>query len=102
MLREIGLLSEPAVPAATSVVAAEPAANPLTQFFGNKNSAFKKPKPGSAAAWIDELCPNDEWRTMTGKQLHQFIERKAKERKLNKWPSLRGVQNELAERKKQT
>jgi hypothetical protein len=56
--------------------------------------------PGSAAAWIDEVCPNGEWRVMTGKQVHQAIEREAKHRKLNKWPSLRGVQIEI--RKKQT
>jgi hypothetical protein len=71
----------------------------VKEFFGDKTTTSK---PGSAAAWVDELCPNGEWRTMTGKQLHQSIERKAKERKLNKWPSLRAVQNELSRRRRQT
>jgi hypothetical protein len=60
----------------------------------------RSPKPGSAAAWIDELYPAGEWRVMTGKQVHQAIDREAKVvRKLNKSPSARAVYKELADRR---
>jgi hypothetical protein len=58
----------------------------------------KGSKPGSAATWIDELWPNREWHLLTGKQVHQAIEREAKTRGLNKWPSPRAVYLELADR----
>ena len=57
------------------------------------------PKPGSAAAWIDELYPNSEWRLMTGKQVHYGIARDAKKRELKKWPSYRAVLLELKRRR---
>jgi hypothetical protein len=52
-------------------------------------------KPGSAAAWIAELYPHGEWRLMTAKGIHQTIEREAKARGLNKWPSYSAVRSEL-------
>jgi hypothetical protein len=67
--------------------------------FGNKTPA---PKPGSAAAWIDELLSADELRLMTGKQVHEAIWKKAEARGLTKWPGLRAVQSELTTRRKQT
>jgi hypothetical protein len=59
------------------------------------------PKPGSAAAWIDEVCPNGEWRLMTGKQVHGEIVREAEKRKPKKWPSYSAVMTELRKRRQQ-
>jgi hypothetical protein len=58
------------------------------------------PKPGSAAAWINELWPNGEWQLMTAKQAQQAIERAAKTRGHNRWPSESSV--ERAFRRKRT
>jgi len=52
-------------------------------------------KPGSAAAWIAELYPHGEWRLLPVKGIHQAIEREAKRRGLNKWPSYSAVRSEL-------
>ena len=59
------------------------------------------PKPGSAAAWIDELYPNREWRLMTGKQVHDDIARTAKESGQKRWPSYSAAVLELRKRRQQ-
>ena len=58
------------------------------------------PKPGSAKAWIDDLCPNGEWRFMTGKQVHDGIAREAEKRGHKKWPSYSAVLLELRNRRR--
>src|SRR5262249_14790396 len=57
-----------------------------------------KAKPGSAAAWIDMICPRD-WRLMTAKQVHQKIEKEAERRGIKKRPSYRDVARELKNRR---
>jgi hypothetical protein len=56
-------------------------------------------KPGSAAAWFDDLWPKGEWRLLSAKQAYQAIEHEAKERKLKKCPALRSVQREMKTRR---
>jgi hypothetical protein len=72
---------------ATMKFVPQPPPKPATK----KPAPPRGPKPGSAAAWIEELYPADEWRLMTGKQIHQDIDREAKKRKLNRSPSYRTV-----------
>jgi hypothetical protein len=43
--------------------------SPLPSPAANKSKPSSGSKPGSAAAWIDKLCPNGEWRLKTAKQL---------------------------------
>jgi hypothetical protein len=56
------------------------------------------PKPGAAAAWIDALWPNGEWRLMSAKQVHKDIADEAEKRGLKKWPSYSAVATELRKR----
>jgi hypothetical protein len=75
-----------------------------TSSRGSSSSAAAKktPKPGSAAAWIDELYPNDARRLlMTGKQVHNGIAQEADMRGLKKWPSYSAVLLELKTRRQQ-
>jgi hypothetical protein len=66
------------------------------------------PKPGSAAAWIDEVCPNGEWRLMSAKAVEAAIAMEIDDRNKNtkgprikKKPSYSAVQKEIKQRKTQ-
>ena len=64
------------------------------------------PKPGSAAAWIDEVCPNGERRLMSAKAVWAAIATEIDDRNKNtkgpqikKKPSYSAVQKEIRQRK---
>jgi hypothetical protein len=59
------------------------------------------PKPGSAAAWIDAMWPDDEWRLMTGKHVHDDIVQEANRRGKRRRPSYSAVLLELRKRRQQ-
>jgi hypothetical protein len=55
-------------------------------------------RAGSVAAWLGELYPSGTWRLATAIEIHRNIERTAKKRKLNRWPSYTAVRRELRKR----
>jgi hypothetical protein len=66
------------------------------------------PKPGFAAAWIDEVCPNGEWRLMSAKTVEAAIATEIDDRNKNtkgprikKKPSYSAIQKEIKQRKTQ-
>jgi hypothetical protein len=61
-------------------------------------AATHGPKPGTAAAWIDTLWPNDEWRLMSAKEMANDVADAAKKRGLKKWPRYGAVATERRKR----
>ena len=55
-------------------------------------------KPGSADAWIDFLFPDDEWRLLTPKQIHDAIAKHAKDKGWKTFPSYSAVAAAVAKR----
>jgi hypothetical protein len=68
----------------------------------NKPVLLSDAKPGSAAAWMNELWPNEQWRLLTSKQIFNEIVKAAKLRKLTKWPSETAVRDEVNRRTRKT
>jgi hypothetical protein len=64
---------------------------------GSDDAGGPKHRPGSAAAWIDELWPNDEWHLMRPKRIHDEIVDAALGRK-SEHPSLTAVRDEINRR----
>jgi hypothetical protein len=93
-LQSAGMLSEQ--PSASEQISSS---SVTAQADHEEGGASASVKPGSAAAWIDELFPNEEWILMTGKAVHGAIAKEAEKRELKKIPSLSAVRAELRKRR---
>ena len=58
----------------------------------------RRNRPGSAAAWIDDLWPKGQWRLMKIKRMHTDIVNAAKDRNISETPSETAVRDEVNRR----
>jgi hypothetical protein len=95
----------------------QPSSEPITNLRPSSESATKPPRPGSAGAWIDELCPDGAWRNSTAKRIHDLVEQEIENRNTEieqeakkqnrkpppamKCPGLRAFQIALSKRRQQ-